>query len=103
MDCPRCGNEMSEVVKHSVVIDVCAGCGGMWLDKGEMAKIVGQIKEAESALNDELSLARGKAPYRQDAPREERRYEHDRQGYDRDRDKHHGHKQHKKSGFDIFD
>lgn len=37
-----------------MVIDHCAGCGGMWLDKGEMAKIIGQIRQAESSLDDEF-------------------------------------------------
>lgn len=54
MICPRCKNELSEVVKHGVTIDNCTGCGGIWLDKGEMAKIISQIKQAEFSLDDEF-------------------------------------------------
>jgi hypothetical protein len=45
MKCLRCENEMTEVVKHGVKIDHCTSCGGIWLDKGELGKIIGQLKE----------------------------------------------------------
>lgn len=54
MVCPKCSGELSEVVKYGVVIDHCAGCGGIWLDKGEMGKIMGRLKQAESSLDDEF-------------------------------------------------
>lgn len=54
MVCPRCNGELAEVVKHGVVIDHCTACGGIWLDKGEMGKIISQIKQAESSLDDEF-------------------------------------------------
>jgi len=37
-----------------VTIDHCLSCGGIWLDKGEMGKMVSQIKQAESSLDDEF-------------------------------------------------
>lgn len=64
MVCPRCNGELAEVVKHGVVIDHCTGCGGIWLDKGEMGKIMGQMKQAESSLDDEFRpLFREKKEY----------------------------------------
>lgn len=54
MICPRCNSELIEAVKHGVVIDHCHSCGGMWLDKGEMAKIISQIKQAEASLDEEF-------------------------------------------------
>lgn len=54
MICPRCNGELIEAVKHGVVIDHCPSCGGIWLDKGEMAKIISQIKQAESSLDEEF-------------------------------------------------
>jgi Zn-finger nucleic acid-binding protein len=54
MTCPRCNSELIEVVKHGVVLDNCTSCGGIWLDKGELSKIMSQIKQAEAALDDEL-------------------------------------------------
>lgn len=54
MVCPRCNIELNEVVKQGVVIDHCRGCGGIWLDKGELGKISSQIKQAEASLDDEF-------------------------------------------------
>lgn len=34
--CPRCGSEMNEVAIEHVKVDRCAGCGGVFLDKGEL-------------------------------------------------------------------
>ncbi len=54
MVCPRCNSELIETVKHGVVIDHCSTCGGIWLDKGELAKILSQIREAEASLDEEF-------------------------------------------------
>ena len=37
--CPRCKVYMDKLVKNDVVIDVCARCGGMWVDAGEIQKL----------------------------------------------------------------
>jgi len=57
MDCPRCTNriELAEVVKHGVTLDFCPTCGGLWLDKGELSKILGQMKQAESEFDREFA------------------------------------------------
>jgi hypothetical protein len=36
MTCPRCGQALQERVEHGVTVDECPGCGGLWLDKGEL-------------------------------------------------------------------
>jgi hypothetical protein len=36
MTCPRCGGTLAEREYHNVKIDECTGCGGVWLDKGEL-------------------------------------------------------------------
>jgi hypothetical protein len=36
MKCPRCGSEMNEVTVEHVKLDSCTGCGGIFLDKGEL-------------------------------------------------------------------
>jgi Zn-finger nucleic acid-binding protein len=40
MHCPKCGMEMNEVEFRDVMIDACFCCGGMYLDKGEIDKIL---------------------------------------------------------------
>jgi hypothetical protein len=36
MACPRCSAAMTEVALEHVKIDRCIGCGGVFLDKGEL-------------------------------------------------------------------
>lgn len=36
MCCPKCGRKLEETMYHKVRIDRCAGCGGVWLDPGEL-------------------------------------------------------------------
>lgn len=40
MNCPACGTSMKVYEKHGVEIDVCPGCRGVWLDRGELEKIL---------------------------------------------------------------
>ena len=55
MRCPRCGNvELMEANKYGVLIDVCPSCGGLWLDKGELSKIIQVMQRVESSLDEEL-------------------------------------------------
>lgn len=64
MICPGCKEELIETLKHGVVIDHCPNCGGIWLDKGELSKIINQIRQAEESLDEELkSLWKEKHDY----------------------------------------
>ncbi len=45
MKCVRCQQQLSRVVYEEVEIDKCVSCGGIWLDDGELAKIVGATIE----------------------------------------------------------
>jgi Zn-finger nucleic acid-binding protein len=36
MKCPKCGGALKEENFHGVLIDRCTGCGGVYLDKGEL-------------------------------------------------------------------
>ena len=40
MECPVCGDKLREIQKHGVEVDICPGCKGVWLDKGELEKIL---------------------------------------------------------------
>lgn len=40
LKCPRCNINMEKLKKENVVIDICNKCKGIWLDKGEIAKLV---------------------------------------------------------------
>lgn len=75
LTCPKCGSEMRSYERNQVVVDQCNGCGGLFLDRGELERLV----EAESSFY---------AQTRQDSPppnRDDRRHDDDRghrdQGY----------------------
>ncbi len=40
MKCPVCEERMREVEKNGVTLDVCPGCKGVWLDRGELEKLL---------------------------------------------------------------
>jgi hypothetical protein len=36
MKCPKCGESLKERSFQKIEIDQCTGCGGIWLDAGEL-------------------------------------------------------------------
>jgi len=42
MCCPKCGMELIEIEYKGVKIDKCSDCAGVWLDCGEMERILDQ-------------------------------------------------------------
>ena len=49
MNCPACNNELKMSERQGVEIDYCPGCRGVWLDRGELDKII----ERSAAVYDE--------------------------------------------------
>ncbi|MEM1266906.1 MAG: zf-TFIIB domain-containing protein [Pseudomonadota bacterium] len=47
---PIDGSPMREIERYGVKIDICQTSGGIWLDKGELEKIIMMIRE--EALED---------------------------------------------------
>jgi hypothetical protein len=45
LKCPFCETVMNKVERGDVIIDRCPNCLGIWLDKGELDKIVQRRKE----------------------------------------------------------
>ncbi|RIX59402.1 hypothetical protein D3P08_04445 [Paenibacillus nanensis] len=46
MKCPVCDDvKMREVQKEDVLIDVCPECKGVWLDRGELEKLMQGVRE----------------------------------------------------------
>ena len=51
MKCPVCGATLLMSERHGVEIDYCPECRGIWLDRGELDKIV-ERAAAESGKGD---------------------------------------------------
>lgn len=78
LECPLCRVPMREMTKEGVLIDVCPQCRGVWLDRGELEKIIASSKEAVRDY-DELYHH-----YEQNRPQHDKHhysYGHDRHQY----------------------
>jgi len=50
LSCPTCGREMKTFVRNEVEVDQCIQCGGIWLDGGELDRLVGVEPGEKRAL-----------------------------------------------------
>lgn len=78
--CPKCHNLMNAYERNGVVVDQCTECKGLFLDRGELEKLV----SAESAWYGDSGRPATPAPaYAPDDRRHDRRYDDDRRHDDR--------------------
>lgn len=47
--CPNCQTGMKEITREGVQIDMCATCQGVWLDRGELNKLLELNRQEFSA------------------------------------------------------
>ncbi|WP_406676760.1 zf-TFIIB domain-containing protein [Neomoorella carbonis] len=40
MRCPLCEVPMKEIQRRNVMVDICPECKGVWLDRGELDKLL---------------------------------------------------------------
>jgi Zn-finger nucleic acid-binding protein len=93
MQCPVCDVTLSISSRDSVEIDFCPQCRGVWLDRGELDKIIERAAIAP-ARSDDRERDRDRDRDRQrddrdrdrDRPRDDRDRDRDRPRDDRDRD-----------------
>jgi uncharacterized protein len=55
MHCTKCGQKMETTTLAEVEIEICPGCGGVYLDAGELNKIV---SEQTGSFTKALGIAR---------------------------------------------
>jgi Zn-finger nucleic acid-binding protein len=106
MNCPKCQNPLREREKGDIVIDICPACRGVWLDAGEMEKLITQEQRYYDGDNSDRRRFQ-EEPARYGDSRRERERDYRPQGYGRDqygRDQY-GHPQKKRGGFlsNIFE
>lgn len=104
--CPNCDGSMQAVQRAGVEFDMCPKCRGVWLDRGELEKLMAMEREDAQGS----APPSGPSPFGRPQPTyeqrpEPRRYDDNwRDGhkrYDHDDYRRHGH--HKKKRFDLFD
>jgi Zn-finger nucleic acid-binding protein len=79
MKCPVCETTLREIEKYGVEIDICPGCKGVWLDRGELEKVI----ELEAAGGPSPAPAPSESHLREPQPREESRRRDDDDDDDR--------------------
>lgn len=62
MRCPRCTAALAERTRVGVAVDACDRCRGVWLDRGELEKILAALRDGEQ----ERALLRAERRARQD-------------------------------------
>lgn len=95
LTCPKCADQMRAYERNGVTVDQCAGCRGVFLDRGELERLI----DAEAGF-----YAGGREPERQPERRPEPpRY--DERKYDTDTHDHGGYKKRKRTSFlaELFD
>ncbi|MFN4032347.1 MAG: zf-TFIIB domain-containing protein [Fimbriimonadales bacterium] len=103
MKCPVCNEALQIAVRSGIEIDYCPNCRGVWLDRGELDKII-ERHVLETQGRAPAPPAPDPVPYRPEPRRPAPRYEDDDYEYD----DHRRSKRRKKRDwledlFDIFD
>ena len=51
--CPNCNASMTEVKRNDVAFDMCPTCRGVWLDRGELEKIIAGARDERAAFEED--------------------------------------------------
>ncbi|MGN7356718.1 zf-TFIIB domain-containing protein [Paenibacillus sp. SAF-054] len=99
MNCPVCeGSRMKEVEKNGILIDICPTCKGVWLDRGELDKLMQDVREVRQDYNEWYY---GDSPGKYGTKKDYQpsgHYDPSQQQYP-----HHGHSPHKKKKKSVMD
>ena len=53
MTCPACGGELVELERSGVHVDACRSCRGVWLDRGELDRILERERRVVAGVDDD--------------------------------------------------
>lgn len=53
MTCPSCGGELVELERSGVRIDACRNCRGIWLDRGELDRVVERERQVLGGVDED--------------------------------------------------
>jgi uncharacterized protein len=92
MQCPSCGGELIELDRSGVRIDACRNCRGVWLDRGELDRILERERQVVGAADDDDFIREMTGSGKSSKPE----YGFDRKTAERIYSDYRHHKQHKK-------
>jgi Zn-finger nucleic acid-binding protein len=99
--CPNCNASMQEVKRADVAFD----CRGIWLDRGELEKIIAGARDERAAFEQDRSqFYQDPDAYRRSHPQPQHSYgERGEQGERGERGAYDLHGRKRRGGFDLFD
>jgi Zn-finger nucleic acid-binding protein len=106
--CPNDDSPMQKVLREGVDLDICPTCKGIWLDRGELDKLLSREREdsetqiqAHQRFQAEVdSFNRNPDQWRNQHPYDQQKQRH---RYDGDDDDDHRRGRKRRGGFDLFD
>lgn len=83
MKCPVCDATLRTVQKYNVEIDICPDCKGVWLDRGELEKVMQFAVSGGPVQNQQYQQApvqqqppiQQSSPYQQQMPQQQPAYQ----------------------------
>ena len=66
MKCPRCHTDLMISDRQGIEIDFCQQCRGVWLDRGELDKIIERASRFEDNDDDRSRFAERRPDYDRD-------------------------------------
>lgn len=101
--CPNCNTSMQAVSRSGVELDMCPQCRSVWLDRGELEKILAGAREGEGEqrqARQHFEREVGEFHRDPDAWKRSHPYDEQHKRYRSDDDRH---RHNKKKRFDLFD
>jgi len=101
--CPNCNVSTQNVNRQGVELDMCPSCRGIWLDRGELEKILGDARQERAGQEqDRQRFDREVQDFHRNPDAWKQQHPYD-PGQARHRYDDNYHYRKKKKGFDIFD
>ena len=108
MNCPSCSTKLHMTERKGIEIDFCPDCRGVWLDRGELDKILEKSIAEEQEYSRPQAAQQVMQPTSSGFPEAQQRKEYDSHNYKHGKHKHgheqYGHKKSRKPWFmELFD
>lgn len=101
--CPACRVSLVMSERSGIEIDYCPQCRGIWLDRGELDKIIERsARESAPAPQQPQQQGYNQPHYQQSQPQQQYQQPY-QQGYDPRHDHNHGYKRRKSFLEELFD
>ena len=87
ISCPVCNAPFRESLHDGILIDICTQCRGVWLDRGELEKLLSAVKDSSGHYSNTSSGSdRDRPPHAKEYRKEAQREDHRHRNHDDDDD-----------------